>query len=95
MSKGRGKRVSVCLLSLANVLAVVIWPGFLVVAGGFAAGIVWWVPIVILLGLPLGVAALVCADRVPRQPVMVVANTLGLLFQGGFWSWYLYVILRS
>ena len=89
------KGVLVCLMSVVNAFAVGLWPFVLVMAGGFAASIEWWVQILIVLGMPLGVAALVGADRVPRQPVMVVANTLGLLFQGGFWSWYLFAGFRS
>jgi hypothetical protein len=89
------KRVLVCLMSSVNALAVVVWPFFLVMAGGFAARIEWWVQILILVGMPLGIAAFVWADRAPRRPVMVVANALGVLFQGGFWSWYLFAVFRS
>jgi len=93
MTSGSVKKLSVCLLSGANLFTVFIWFGIIIALAGFAAGIVLWAQVVILIGLPVGVAALICADRVPRQPTMVVLNTIALLFQGGFWAWILWLLL--
>ena len=78
------KKVFVCVLSLAGVFTVFIALAYL------AAGFALVAQVAMLIGLPLSLAALVGADRgSPRQPTMVVVNSVALVFQGIFWTWSL------
>jgi uncharacterized membrane protein len=90
------KRTSVWLLVVISLVGVVIsyW-GIYVLAAYFAAGLVWWASLSLLISGPIGATGAIIGWRSPRQRI---AFALGLLSFGAWlllWSLLLFVMIRA
>ncbi|KAA0228366.1 hypothetical protein EDS67_13480 [candidate division KSB1 bacterium] len=75
------------LTLLSGALFVAHFYGFWILASTFAAGLVWWMNLLIALGPVAAVTAFVVTLRQRAQPLLASVNGIFIVVYGIFWAW--------